>query len=137
MAYLAGYYDGGFSLLNSGYEGEMIAYEYPEVIPNTTFVLAVMSGYVPDTDDDFGGNDGFVPEEPGYEEPDDEEPGYEEPGTEDDEETSKPKRRRKVTVTYNWTNIILVIVGCVLGLAAVVVLLIIIIHKKKNKKNSN
>jgi len=142
MVYLAGYYDGEFSLLNSGFEGELIAYEYPEIIPNTTFALAVMSDYVPEEETPEenipGGNDEpIVPDDDETEVPGDEEPGDDGEETPDDDEGSGPRKRRKITVSYNWTNIILLIVGCVLGLAALVTVLVIIIRKKKNNKKTN
>ena len=151
MAYLAGYYDGEFTLLNSGFEGELIAYEYPEVIPNTTFVLSLMDEtlepgdgeeddtLVPDedetpddTDEEIGDDDDYGDDTDDGEDTEDTDGDAEE----DDDETEssgKKKIRRRRIVSYNWTNIILLIVGCVLGLAAIVTVVIIIIRKRKTK----
>ncbi len=158
MPYLAGYFDGEFTLLNSGFEGELVAYEYPEVIPNTTFVLAAMSDYVPEEEEPSDEPTDEPEDEPSDEptdeptdepsdeptdepsdEPTDEEPSDEETedtdGEEDDEdEGGKKKVIRKRIVSYNWTNIILAIVGAVLALAAVVTAVIIIVRKKNKNK---
>lgn len=158
MPYLAGYFDGEFTLLNSGFEGELIAYEYPEVIPNTTFVLAAMSDYVPEEEDpsdeptdepsdEEPSDEAPSDEEPSDDEPSDEEPSEDEPSEdepsdeetedtdgEEDDEDGKKKVVRKRIVSYNWTNIILAIVGAVLALAAVVTAVIIIVRKKNKNK---
>ena len=40
MAYLAGYYEGQFDLLNSGFDGDYVTYTFNESEPILQFLLA-------------------------------------------------------------------------------------------------
>ncbi len=134
MPYLAGYYGDEFSLLNSGFEGQLIAYEYPEVIPNTVFALAYEIASDSTDDDDVNAPSDEPTDTP------DEPTTPEDPTTPDDDSSDDddngPKKRRVITVTYLWTNIILAIVGAVLGLAAVIVIIILLVKNNKKKKKN-
>lgn len=130
MAYLAGYYYGEFNLLNSGFENDMIAYVYPEVSPNTTFVLAVMSDFIPEDVTPLP-----TPDEDDYS--DDEIIDTDADADDDEEETKQPTKKRKKKVIkkivsgLSMTTIIIIVAACVVAAAAIAAAVIIIIRKKR------
>lgn len=148
MAYLAGYYYGEFNLLNSGFEGSNIAYVYPELTPDTLFVLAVMPDLVPeeiaplptpDADDTIVDDTVITPD---YDYDDDEIIDTDADADDEEEEIeTKPqkkkrkKRIKKIVSGMSMTTIIIIIAACVVAAAAIAAAVIVIIRKKRILKN--
>lgn len=137
MAYLAGYYEGQFDLLNSGFDGDYVTYTFNESEPILQFLLAE---YVEPSEEEE-----IIPDEP-VDEPTDEpeedtpviEEPEEEPEEEPDEEVSKPKKKKKykmvITEGLDTWVIILIVAGAAIVLGGLTWFLIVFLKKKKNKE---